>query len=887
MQYLPASPPTFLPSASFSFSWQNVDLPQTNTTQSQTSGQHDSYHTLNASVNQQDQSVEAPPPDQLDFADIGYGAENFTLSSAPVGESQALHLSQGRHDDVLNSQRAQDAHVPRIILSQETRINGQPEGQPQYQLGTVARDMRHDIEIHVARIFHSTRSASPTEIAETCNQLRNAERLLQEWANQPTQGQQPQTPVEQQTPPVVTGDAVTTVYKCWDCDARFRLQPTFQRHLETLHRPRYMYSCDFEDCDHRDPRRDKMRDHYSLAHTIRVTNQRLDRIKSHQACPGICPICFRLVRSWPELYRCWISHCTFPPGHNGPPGDGGDDPDNGGAGPSPGSGTRPAGRAGRRPGMGFPYPTPRGPRRGSTTQRRGQNQRSVDAQSPLVAHTNRRPTSTRGDTQLNTPSTQDGRRPSVLEIIVPRPQHGGTMRTHQPADRVQPLPREELHCRRCDHRLTGCHICCRYPVSTLAYGCHMCHDAQALRNISPTDAMGFALRGGSDQIFMGSQNDQPPGNIVETAQAAGFTQYGGPYVNPQRLNQNHHPQGGRGGPNTHFRGSNFDVGAFVVTVPEHHPDGNEIDLFNSKSSTNQLSATSRSLPIRPLLPKGLSELPQMKSLIADCMYNKSSLVLIWNLASIIFAYSNKIDDSLVKDSSPRANSPFPTSEETLLPSPVCNPSPPIHTESHKGQTYVELAPGRVLCVDMQVLPDEQERGAHPLRTRVRVLVKLLKLRSSVARAGNKKKAKEDAETDVQALCTGFNALNLGSKSVKIVDDKDESSSDVDSEADELFSDTKSEASSASEASISDQALLLNEKSDLLDDFETEFQFSVDIEVDRLSTWTDAFADLEANIEDPKINDNARVFEILFRYILYVIFGSRRFLKHGSYPKFLG
>ncbi|KAJ5711167.1 hypothetical protein N7488_005323 [Penicillium malachiteum] len=799
--------------------------------------------------------LQGPPPNQHDFAGIGLGLEQFIQFPDPNGG--ALHLIQGHHDDALISQREQDTNTTRISLSQETRINGQSDGQPQHQLGTATRERRHVIANYMAQIVQLTGSASPTEIAETGNHLINTGRLLQEWANQPARGQQSQAPVEEQTPSVVTNEAVTALYTCWICQATFTHLPSFSRHIESLHIPRRMFYCDILGCLYQDARRDKMRDHYLQAHTIRATRGQLDEMKTDFPCPGMCPICTQLVRSWSEFYRCWIGHCTFPPGRNGPPGnDGGEDPDNGGAGPSPGDGSRPVGRASGGTGMGLPYSTPRAQRRGSTTRRRGQNQRSVDAQSPIVARTNRRPASTRGNTQPSTPSTQDGRRQSVHEIIPPRlAQHNDTMRTHQPADQAQSLPRESLHCQQCNHIFVACSECCFLGAST--FGCHIC--SQALRNISLTARMELAMRGDSHQIaFLSAHDPQIRGNIGGSVQATGFTQYGGPFANQNHLD--YHPQGRGGGATAAPFGSsnsNFDVGAFMVTVPEHHLDENEISLCNSKNSASQLLATSRSLPIRFLLHKGMSKLPQTESLIADC-----------------------------KDYSPRAVSPFPAHEKIVLPSPVCSPYPPIQTVSHKGKTCIELASGKVLCVDMQVLPDEQERGAHPLRTRVRVLVKLLKLRSSVARAGNKQKAKEYAETVEQALCTSFNALNLGSKSVKIVDEKDDRSSDVDSEADEVFSDTKFEALSASETSISDQALFLNEKSDLLDDFETEFQFRVDIEVDRLSTWTDAFADLEANIEDTKINDNARVFAILFRYILYLIFGSRRFLKHGSYPKLL-
>ncbi|KAJ5703978.1 hypothetical protein N7493_011116 [Penicillium malachiteum] len=841
--------------------------------------------------NQQGQSSQVPgsPPHQEDFAGIGLGVETgpgheqFIQFHDPVGE--ALHLTQGYHDDPLISQREQDANFSRSSRPQETRINGQLDGQSQCQLDTdtVTREMGPFLENQIALLDRSRGIADPAVFPERYRQLSRLWRMLQELDTQniTVQSQQPQTPVEQQTPSVVTNEAVTTLYTCWICRATFRRLTCFQRHVESLHIQKCMYVCDYRGCRHRDPRRDRMRDHYLQAHTLRPTPQQLNGMKVDIPPPGICYICTQVVRNWQEFYRCWISHCTFPPGHNGPPGDGDDDdPGNGGADPSPGNESRPAGRGGSGAGMRPPSPASRGPRRGGATQRRGQNRRSVDALSPIVTRAIRRPASTRGDTQPNTPSTQDGRRQSVGEIIPPRlAQHNDTTRTHQPADQARPLPRESLHCRRCNHIFVACSECCFLGAST--YGCHIC--SQALRNISLTARMELAMRGDSYQIaFLSVPDPQLQANIGGTVQDAGFTQYGGPFAHHHHLD--HHPHGRGGGGSASFGGSNFNVGVLVALVPENHLEENEVDLYNSKSLASQLSATLLDLPTMSLLHKGMPELLQMRSSVADCMYNKSSLISIWSFASAIFAHSNKINDSLGKDPSIRAIQPFPAPERPVPQSPMCSPSPPIGVKSHKGQTRLELAPGKVLCVDMKVLPEE--RGAHQLRTRVRVLVKLLKLRSSVARAGNKKKTKEDADTLQQALCTSFNHLNLGSESVKIVDDKDESPSDADSEADDLFSDTKSEASSASEASISDHALLLNEKAELFDEFETEFELPMDIEVGRLSTWTDAFADLEAKIEDTKMNDNAWVFEILLRCILYVIFGSRRFLKHGSYPKLL-
>ncbi|KAJ5726057.1 uncharacterized protein N7483_007414 [Penicillium malachiteum] len=845
---------------------------------SQTSTQPE-RHALDTLPRQQPQPVSATYMDPINFTVMNQG--QFELPAPAVG---ALPLPHGQIDDASLFSTRHDTTIPRSSHSQETTINGQFDSQSPYQVETVSQNMGPWIEDYTAMLVRSTGSLRSPVLEERCHQLRNMIRLLEEHGDQELEGQQSQTPVERVARSAVTNGVVTPWYECMHCEAVFYHYPSFQRHIESLHFARCMYSCGVPGCDHVEIRRDKMRTHSLEAHTLRVTPAELDGMKTDIPCPGKCEICPKLVRNWQEFYKCWISHCTFEAGpvdSNGPPGGGDDNPGNGGAGPSSRNGSRLAGRSGA--GMGPPRPAQRGNRRrgGGVTRRRGGNQRSMNQLSPIVTRAIRRMPPTREALQPNTPSTQDERRNSMGEGIALRPaQHGSTMRVHQPAGQARPLPSEQLHCRICNHIFMACDECCYFTMS--AYGCHEC--SEAIRRMSLTTRIQFVLRGESYQVaFLTSQNSQTGGSIGGTAQAAGFPQYG--RYNHQQPPDYHHQDGG-GGSNGPFGGSAINPRALMVTIAEHHLDEHDFDLGDLKSSTSQFSAACPSLPIRFLLPKSISELPQMKSLITGCMYTKPHPLLIRNLTTVIFASSNKLDDFLGKNSSLRTDPTFPANEPTVLETPM--PGPPMDLEAHKGQTCVELVPGKLLYVDMKILPEERG-GSHPLRTRVRVVVKLFKLRSSVARAGNKK-TKEDAETIEKALCKSLNGLSLGSESVKVTEGHDENPSDVESDIDGIFSDTASEVSLASEDPISHHPLLLHEKPELFE-IETEFDISMDIELNSLSAWTDAFADLEANLEaslgaDKKFVDSRRVFEVLFRYILYVIFGSRRFRSHGSYHKLL-
>lgn len=96
----------------------------------------------------------------------------------------------------------------------------------------------------------------------------------------------------------------------------------------------------------------------------------------------------------------------------------------------------------------------------------------------------------------------------------------------------------------------------------------------------------------------------------------------------------------------------------------------------------------------------------------------------------------------------------------------------------------------------------EERSGHPLRTRIRVVVKLFKLRSSVTRSYDKRKSTEDGKTIENAFKASLNEQTLvlwsqqnGYSHEERNDPDDSDASDLD---ESIFSDTASQTSSASE-----------------------------------------------------------------------------------------
>lgn len=175
-------------------------------------------------------------------------------------------------------------------------------------------------------------------------------------------------------------------------------------------------------------------------------------------------------------------------------------------------------------------------------------------------------------------------------------------------------------------------------------------------------------------------------------------------------------------------------------------------------------------------------------------------------------------------------------------------------------------------LDLKILsPESRGTGRHPshLRTRVQLVVKLLKLRTSATRSPGRKQEKEARQALEQALESTFERAEH--KVAEETDDSDES--DMDS----IFDDTASMSSSCSDIDalvpatpvlpcLEDQCP--SSEQGYEETTALSFDFDLDSTLYALSRWSgglseDLYSDLTAM--DPR-----SVLEYFFGYIMYVM-----------------
>ncbi|KAJ5548978.1 hypothetical protein N7513_006212 [Penicillium frequentans] len=718
-----------------------------------------------------------------------------------------------------------------------------------------------------------------------------------------------------------TGKSKKKPFKCFQCSTEFGTVGALQRHVEDQHYPSVSFSCPAQGCIEVSRRRDKARDHCLLKHEWKPSNAELALYTQPCACPLICFICSAPVSDWKEFYRCFISHCGIDNGNHDEGSSSDDDPDNG-EGPAPGNNSI-------FPGFGM---------RGSEISfGQGQNycadssnqdwnsfwsMQNYGQNLNQNAHGMQRSSSDTNNMIPPQPDAYHGtdlkRRASVQyhsdlprEAQQPGPQQKRPLKQHKQS-RVE--PQENQICPRCNHKINACKKCEKKPIS--GEPCHVCDDtmgnqarassSQVVRQTGPIQGrMNPRVNLIPNQLQLGHLNRPQVPMPFGTADHQGLWQHGG----YRQLTGN--PQGHPRGPYNSFTTN-------VAFTYVHDLSEAEMLSTGSKSNASLGCAWLSCLPMR--IPMGrMIKVPQ------------TATALEYGVGS--GAIDQILSQTISETETPQINLPM-AKLEAISPL-LCRC--PCRTKA-AGPTYtsnarIELVPGKLLDMTLTILPED--RVGHPLRTRIRVVVKLLKLRSSVARSGNKKKNKQDAKEIELALKTSL----YGSAPTRPVESKEETvaadESDMSEyEYDGLFSDAESVTSSVAEASsVSELALVPFERinsnmlfsnepkednhdtsdlfsgsqfphddteeiphpndpnpDDLVDEMqslslvdtnqfniqETEFEISLDLDLhtclDNLSNWTDGLADIERS---GHITDPVRVFEMFFRYIIYVIFVLNR------------
>lgn len=207
----------------------------------------------------------------------------------------------------------------------------------------------------------------------------------------------------------------------------------------------------------------------------------------------------------------------------------------------------------------------------------------------------------------------------------------------------------------------------------------------------------------------------------------------------------------------------------------------------------------------------------------------------------------------------------------------------------RARARAELATGRRVELDFKLSPEYH--GTHHLRTRVQLVVKLLKLRSSAAKSTNKriKEAKV-------AIEKAFEPTLVDTPPELRVDDFDDSDdSDTESVFDQGSLSTASSCSDLLALSPSRPGSPFTSSFPSLDkptkpvegdekdeeEIKVEFDFDLHSALSRMSTWTGGSSGDEYN--DLSTSDSSRVLEYFAAYILYVMMSLARSRDHISDP----
>lgn len=216
---------------------------------------------------------------------------------------------------------------------------------------------------------------------------------------------------------------------------------------------------------------------------------------------------------------------------------------------------------------------------------------------------------------------------------------------------------------------------------------------------------------------------------------------------------------------------------------------------------------------------------------------------------------------------------------------------------------MDIAPGRKVEMNFKMMPAQRNAG-HPLRTRIQVVVKMLRLRTSAAKSATGKREAHAALKDAveSTLEASETTTQEEGKIVDLDDSADDS--DVESIANSTFSspacsrsssysdltvfsssrpsspsqwDWEEETSCREDESIQDVELYEEEENEL------EFRFDLDLEgsLKKLSEWAGVSTDTlcsERSTLDPD-----RVFEYLMKYLLWVLFSLARARDYEPNP----
>lgn len=189
-----------------------------------------------------------------------------------------------------------------------------------------------------------------------------------------------------------------------------------------------------------------------------------------------------------------------------------------------------------------------------------------------------------------------------------------------------------------------------------------------------------------------------------------------------------------------------------------------------------------------------------------------------------------------------------------------------------------------LSPDTSESATNNESSSQHLRTRVQIVVKLLRLRSSVATSNRTENAK-------QALEQAF-APTLGETVPRCSDDSDSETSDTESVFSEDELSISSSCADLQSLSLGPDNSSTDDAEDILDlvkgkgkrkeDVTVMFDFDLQSALGKLSKWSGGAPD--SICSDLSVTDPGRVLEYLAAYVLYVMMALARPGQHTPGPR---
>ncbi|KAJ5592439.1 hypothetical protein N7537_009343 [Penicillium hordei] len=538
------------------------------------------------------------------------------------------------------------------------------------------------------------------------------------------------------------------MYRCWQCDhererTTFPTFGTFKRHLTKHGILDCEWRCTEPHCSMVFHRRDRMHSHLIIKHKRPdLLPADVEATRVRYVPPTNCPLCYDETPSWSVYFEHIKNHCLISPhsanvsanGDRSHHGDNGGGHGNGhghghgssSAGPSNLNGESQYNRTNNRTG---------GPSYSSTSfggfgSRRNAHPDPIShSVSDEHLNSNRRQSATdviEQNSNGNLLGSSRRPRPHLPRAsgqpknLQPPPNPGSSRVDHStkrkrpdkqkwPTEEKAPSPKK---CKRCDHDMAECPKC-KHVLS-----CHRCGDTpkSAIQVGSSSRIPMQALSDSSSTIINLNESyfiPEPSANFVMPQNMP--TQP--PYWNPNEIMHLFDPRSFENPTNTFMDDPpSYDHVIRMAMNVESHPPPSDFDdkvqesvIFDS--DVRILRSIGLNTSIDPLAIKGQTIQPRPKASGGPAPSSYADLV-----------FRDKASSPILEDSQPISTCQCP-----------CVTIPTVDYQAHAS---LKLSDNKRVEMTFKMSPAHE--SSHPLRTRVRVFVKLFSLRASAAKANTKK-----------------------------------------------------------------------------------------------------------------------------------------------------